>query len=226
MFNDPPQAVLAMIYYFYTQRYPEYGLNGPELVLFHLDMYIIATTYLVEDVAKIAKFRLMHKLETAPEVLPDIVNALSECEFKFLRYPELGGLSMALAKWAIQKSQRVDKETWDVIAKESSSFIQRVTARAWALWHGQCAVDAARWLEHFKGPDSTGRMVFQTSSCPGRCGYVPGGVTISKKGYARACCNGCGFYFASSEWYADKYDIYEEDDSEGDGEEWEDSESH
>ncbi|KAK0621100.1 hypothetical protein DIS24_g11448 [Lasiodiplodia hormozganensis] len=210
MFYDPPEAVTAMISYLYTADYPDNGLNGPELVLFHLDVYIIAETYLVEGLAKIAKYRLVQRLEMVPEVLPNIWEALRECDSKFLRYPESTGLDSQLAKWAIQKFRDMYKATWDVIAKESPSFIQYVTAMAWTLWDEQCAVDAAMWLERFEGPDSTGRTVFQASRCPGKCGYVPGGVSISSKGLARARCDGCGNYFASSEWYSETYDIYEE----------------
>ncbi|KAB2569712.1 hypothetical protein DBV05_g11626 [Lasiodiplodia theobromae] len=203
MFNDPPEAVRAMVNYLYTATYPKHGLNGPDLVLFHLDVYIIATTYLVEGLARIAKNSLAQELDNTPEVLPDVTNALRECNFRFRTFPKMRGLYRGIKKWAIGKFEDTyDDNTWKVMAKESPGFIQDVTKEAWRQWERSCTREAAIWLEHFEGPDSTGRVRVDNAECPGGCEYIQDRLILSTKGVAKQECVHCGKLYTSAEWFA------------------------
>lgn len=203
MFNDPPEAVRAMINYLYTARYPKHGLDGPDLILLHLDVYIIATTYLVEGLARIAKHSLAQELETAPEVLPHVTNALRECNFKFKAFPKMRGLYKGIQRWAINKFEDTyDDNTWKVMAKESPDFMQDVTKEAWRQWESMCTREAAIWLEHFEGPDSTGRVSVDNAKCPGGCRYIQNRLVLSTKGVAKQRCFFCGQLYTSAEWFA------------------------
>lgn len=199
MLYDPPQAVRAMVHYLYTEEYLEKGFEGLDLVLFHVDMYTVSSTYLVKELEDMAKVRLMDNLKTTSEVLPDILKAIKERKLEFGEYPTI---DKWLTLWALYEFECVNSDTWDVIRKENPGFIQDVSNKARVQWEERCAYDAAKWLERFEGRNSTGRMVLAPMTCPSRCGYDIEELFVSWHGTAKAQCVGCGEYFSSATWIA------------------------
>ncbi|KAF9640948.1 putative btb poz-like protein [Lasiodiplodia theobromae] len=190
MFNDPPEAVRAMVTYLYTAEYSDNGLDGLDLVFYHLDVYIIAATYLVKGLAGTAGYRVEKRLDiTQPEEFLYVANALKAFDFRSGNCAGITNVYWSLLGSAVYCFKNVDEDKWTILFEEDPAFKEDVRREAWDLWILHCDEYAATWLERFIGPRATGRTKCAITKCP-LCGNINCNITLSEFGFPMALLEG------------------------------------
>ncbi|KAL1627757.1 hypothetical protein SLS54_002023 [Diplodia seriata] len=152
MFNDPPDAVNALIDFLYTAGYEfDKEKDVPDLILFHLDVLVVAATYLVNDLVELAGHHIVELFRSKPElafkVLPEVGKVLTEHPFDY-NLGWSGGDYTILYLVIDQRHLLIEQETWDAMMKESLEFMQRLK--------GVCRDEWERW---FNFPDEAAEFL-------------------------------------------------------------------
>ncbi|KAF4541479.1 BTB/POZ domain containing protein [Lasiodiplodia theobromae] len=177
MFDDPPEAVRALVSYLYTADYPDNGLIDQDLVLFHMGVYTIAATYLVEGLANVAKDHVWDWYSQGPGALLDLANALGECKLKF-------GKLYETHKFYDELVETVVKEHYDLeyffnmedMLVECPDFAYDVEKKAWKLWKTRNNNSSARYLKLYG--DLGGYIQVRSTECPRRAEWFAEGEVI------------------------------------------------
>ncbi|KAL1646529.1 hypothetical protein SLS58_003115 [Diplodia intermedia] len=156
MFDDPPGAINALVDFLYTAEYEfDKDEDVPDLILFHVDVLVVAAKYLVKDLVEFAGHHIIGHFRYRPElafkVLPEVGKVFTEHPFDY----NLGwsGVDYTILYLVIdQRHLLIKQETWDAMMKESLEFMQRLKGvffNEWDRWF-DFYDEAAEFLARFQ----------------------------------------------------------------------------
>lgn len=181
MFNDPPEAVHALIDFIYTGEYnftdsgylSDQELSHKDLsdrILFDLDVFIIARTYLVKELQELARRFVAKSFQHSGsrklfQVLPDIAYAFEQLGISYEggwgeRYHSLVSWAWDRMFWLIKMDDIIH-----AMIERAPEFVRRLTELARDYWEDECLEVAMKWIERIEGPGSVDKIKL-TFVCP------------------------------------------------------------